>query len=74
MDNQSTICHGSSIQAFQNVGHPVMTLGEVKNRADVVVYVGTMNLFSRHIIIDGIPGVVDDNQIGGFPCVKVSEF
>lgn len=51
MDNQSTICHGSSIQAFQNVGHPVMTLGEVKNRADVVVYVGTnpMDDHPRHL-------------------------
>ncbi len=51
MDNQSTICHGSSIQAFQNVGHPVMTLGEVKNRADVIVYVGTnpMDDHPRHL-------------------------
>lgn len=51
MDNQSTICHGTSIQAFQNVGHPVMTLGEVKNRADVIVYVGTnpMDDHPRHL-------------------------
>ncbi len=51
IDNQSTICHGSSIQAFQNVGHPVMTLGEVKNRADVIVYVGTnpMDDHPRHL-------------------------
>lgn len=51
MDNQSTICHGSSIQAFQNVGHPVMTLGEVKNRADVIIYYGTnpMDDHPRHL-------------------------
>lgn len=51
IDNQSTICHGSTIQAFQNVGHPVMTLGEVKNRADVIVYVGTnpMDDHPRHL-------------------------
>lgn len=51
MDNQSTICHGTSIQAFQNVGHPVMTLGEVKNRADVIIYVGTnpMDDHPRHL-------------------------
>lgn len=51
IDNQSTICHGSSIQAFQNVGHPVMTLGEVKNRADVIVYIGTnpMDDHPRHL-------------------------
>ncbi|OED30293.1 formylmethanofuran dehydrogenase subunit B [Methanosphaera sp. WGK6] len=51
MDNQSTICHGASIQAFQNVGHPVMTLGEVKNRADVIIYMGTnpMDDHPRHL-------------------------
>lgn len=51
MDNQSTICHGSSIQAFQNVGHPVMTLGEVKNRSDVIIYIGTnpMDDHPRHL-------------------------
>lgn len=51
IDNQSTICHGATIQAFQNVGHPVMTLGEVKNRADVILYVGTnpMDDHPRHL-------------------------
>ncbi|RAP50997.1 MAG: formylmethanofuran dehydrogenase subunit B [Methanosphaera sp. SHI613] len=51
IDNQSTICHGTTIQAFQNVGHPVMTLGEVKNRSDVVIYVGTnpMDDHPRHL-------------------------
>ncbi|MCI5867538.1 MAG: formylmethanofuran dehydrogenase subunit B [Methanosphaera sp.] len=51
MDNQSTICHGASIQAFQNIGHPVMTLGEVKNRSDVIIYFGTnpMDDHPRHL-------------------------
>lgn len=51
IDNQSTICHGATIQAFQKVGHPVMTLGEVKNRADVIIYVGTnpMDDHPRHL-------------------------
>lgn len=51
IDNQSTICHGATIQAFQNVGHPVMTLGAVKNRADVIIYVGTnpMDDHPRHL-------------------------
>ncbi len=51
IDNQSTICHGSTIQAFQNIGHPVMTLGEVKNRSDVILYVGTnpMDDHPRHM-------------------------
>jgi len=38
IDNTSTVCHGPSIMAIQEVGHPGCTLGQVKNRADVVVY------------------------------------
>lgn len=51
MDNQATICHGPSLQAVQNVGYPVMTLGEVKNRADMVVYTGSnpQNSHPRHM-------------------------
>jgi formylmethanofuran dehydrogenase subunit B len=40
IDNTSTVCHGPSILAIQEVGHPGCTLGQVKNRADVVVYWG----------------------------------
>ncbi len=51
LDNQATICHGPSLQAVQNVGYPVMTLGEVKNRADMCVYTGSnpMNGHPRHL-------------------------
>jgi formylmethanofuran dehydrogenase subunit B len=51
LDNQATICHGPSLQAVQNVGYPVMTLGEVKNRADMCVYTGSnpMNAHPRHL-------------------------
>lgn len=51
IDNQSTICHGATIQAFQNMGQPVMTLGEVKNRSDIIIYVGTnpMDDHPRHM-------------------------
>ena len=51
LDNQATICHGPSLQAVQNVGYPVMTLGEVKNRADMVVYTGCnpQNSHPRHL-------------------------
>ncbi|MDO5851760.1 MAG: formylmethanofuran dehydrogenase subunit B [Methanobacteriaceae archaeon] len=51
IDNQSTICHGSTIQAFQNIGHPVLTLGETKNRADMIIYAGTnpMEDHPRHM-------------------------
>ncbi len=51
LDNQATICHGPSLQAVQNVGYPVATLGEVKNRADMIVYTGSnpMNSHPRHL-------------------------
>lgn len=39
-DNTSSICHGPSILAIQEVGHPGCTLGQVKNRADLVIYWG----------------------------------
>lgn len=51
LDNQATICHGPSLQAVQNAGYPVLTLGEAKNRGDVVVYSGSnaMNSHPRHM-------------------------
>lgn len=41
IDNCSSECHGPSIMAIQEVGHPGCTLGQVKNRADVIVYWGS---------------------------------
>ena len=51
IDNQATICHGPTVQAVQNVGYPLMSLGEVKNRADIIVYTGSnpMNTHPRHL-------------------------
>ena len=51
LDNQATICHGPSLQAVQNAGYPICTLGEVKNRADMCVYSGSnaMNSHPRHM-------------------------
>ncbi len=40
LDNTSSVCHGPSILAIQEVGHPGCTLGQVKNRADLVIYWG----------------------------------
>ncbi|MHA1734223.1 MAG: formylmethanofuran dehydrogenase subunit B [Promethearchaeota archaeon] len=50
-DGQVIHCHGPSIQAIQAVGFPSCTLGDVKNRADVVVYWGCnpMNAHARHL-------------------------
>ena len=41
IDNTSSICHGPSILAIQEVGHPGCTLGQVKNRADLIIYWGS---------------------------------
>lgn len=39
-DNTASVCHGPSVLAIQSVGGPMCTLGEVKNRADLVIYWG----------------------------------
>jgi formylmethanofuran dehydrogenase subunit B len=40
VDTTTSVCHGPSGIAFQGVGESTMTLGEVKNRADLVIYWG----------------------------------
>lgn len=51
IDNTATICHGPSILALQEVGISSCTLGEVKNRADLVIYWGCnpMQAHPRHL-------------------------
>lgn len=38
IDNTSTVCHGPSILSMQNVGIPTCTLGQIRHRADLIVY------------------------------------
>jgi formylmethanofuran dehydrogenase subunit B len=40
LDTTTSVCHGPSGIAFQSVGEATCTLGEVKNRADMVVFWG----------------------------------
>ena len=40
IDTTTSVCHGPSGIALQGVGESTMTLGEVKNRADLVIYWG----------------------------------
>lgn len=40
VDNTSSVCHGPTILALQQVGESKTTLGEVKNRADLIVFWG----------------------------------
>ncbi|MHA1269646.1 MAG: formylmethanofuran dehydrogenase subunit B [Candidatus Helarchaeota archaeon] len=40
LDNTASVCHGPTILAEQDVGVSGATLGEIKARADVIIYVG----------------------------------
>jgi formylmethanofuran dehydrogenase subunit B len=56
LDNCSSYCHGPGVLARQHVGLPTCTLGEAKNRADLVVFWGSnpleshMRHFSRYSV------------------------
>jgi formylmethanofuran dehydrogenase subunit B len=41
IDTSASTCHGPSILALQQVGESTCTLGEIRNRADLVVYWGS---------------------------------
>ncbi len=51
IDNTAVVCHGPSILGLQDTGVPGCTLGEVKNRADTIVYWGCnpMHAHPRHM-------------------------
>jgi formylmethanofuran dehydrogenase subunit B len=40
IDTTSSVCHSPSLQAIQTVGDSTCTLGEIKNRADLLVFWG----------------------------------
>ncbi|MEM1562314.1 MAG: formylmethanofuran dehydrogenase subunit B [Candidatus Bathyarchaeia archaeon] len=40
IDNTTTVCHGPAILAIQDVGIPSCTLGQIRHRADLVIYWG----------------------------------
>ncbi len=40
IDQLPSVCHGPSIMALQSVGQTTATLGEIKNRADMVIFWG----------------------------------
>jgi formylmethanofuran dehydrogenase subunit B len=40
IDSTTSVCHGPTGIAFQGTGESTMTLGEVKNRADLVIFWG----------------------------------
>ena len=40
LDNTSVVCHGPSILSVQEVGIPTCTLGQIRHRADLIIYWG----------------------------------
>lgn len=51
IDSTTSVCHGPSILAIQSVGMPSCTLGQIKNRADLIIYWGSNpeNSHPRHL-------------------------
>jgi formylmethanofuran dehydrogenase subunit B len=51
IDGTTSVCHGPSVLAIQEVGYPTNTLGDVKNRADIIIYWGAnpMHAHPRHL-------------------------
>jgi formylmethanofuran dehydrogenase subunit B len=51
IDTTASVCHGPSIMAIQQVGESTCSLGEVRNRADLVVFWGADPVVShpRHL-------------------------
>ncbi|MFO0843516.1 MAG: formylmethanofuran dehydrogenase subunit B [Gemmataceae bacterium] len=51
IDTTASLCHAPSVMALQGVGESTCTLGEVKNRADLVVFWGSNPVRShpRHL-------------------------
>ena len=52
LDNTSSVCHGPTILALQQVGESKATLGEIKNRADLVIFWGSnpSEAHLRHVV------------------------
>ncbi len=51
LDTTASLCHAPSVMALQEVGESTCTLGEVKNRADLVIFWGSNPVEShpRHL-------------------------
>jgi formylmethanofuran dehydrogenase subunit B len=50
-DNTTSVCHGPSVLGMQEMGIPTATLGQVRHRADLIIYWGSDPLSShpRHM-------------------------
>jgi formylmethanofuran dehydrogenase subunit B len=71
IDTTASTCHAPSIMAVQSVGESTATLGEIKNRSDLIIYWGSDPLVShpRHMerFVDAtghdIPAGRSDRQV-----------
>lgn len=74
IDTTASTCHAPSIVAVQSVGESTATLGEIKNRSDLVIYWGSDPLTShpRHLerLVDA-PGLFVPAGRGGRHLVVV---
>jgi formylmethanofuran dehydrogenase subunit B len=52
LDNTSSVCHGPTIEAVQDVGESTATLGHIRNRSDLLVFWGCnpAQAHIRHLI------------------------
>jgi len=52
LDNTSSVCHGPTIEAVQDVGESTSTLGHIRNRADLIIFWGCnpAQAHIRHLI------------------------
>jgi formylmethanofuran dehydrogenase subunit B len=71
IDSTASRCHAPSIRAFQTVGESTCTLGEIRNRADLVIYWGSNPVAShpRHFerySLDPIGEFVPEGRAGRF--------
>src|SRR5262249_12484418 len=53
IDTTASLCHATSMMAIQEVGESTCTLGEVRNRADLVIYWGCDPVASHPRHMDG---------------------
>jgi formylmethanofuran dehydrogenase subunit B len=72
IDTTTSVCHGPSGIAFQGVGESTSTLGEIKNRADLLIFWGGNpaeshpRLFGRYAVTPKgmyVPGGKDDRTV-----------
>ena len=52
MDNTTSVCHGPTILGVQGAGTVKATLGQIRNRADMIIYWGSnpLNAHLRHLL------------------------